>query len=71
MLDAKGKVLNQGANKLSLSVSKSSGTFGGSVTPPDGGKPVSFKGALLQKQNVGSGFFLGTNASGRVLLQGR
>ncbi len=71
LLDAKGKVLNQGANKLSLSISKSSGTFSGSVTPPGGGKAVSFKGALLQKQNVGSGFFLGTNASGRVSIHGR
>jgi len=71
MLDAKGKVLNQGANKLSLSISKSSGTFSGSVTPPDGGKTISFKGALLQKQNSGSGFFLGTNASGRVSLHGK
>ena len=69
MLDAKGKVFNQGANKLSLSISKSSGTFSGSVTPPGGGKAVSFKGALLQKQNHGSGFFLGTNQSGRVSLQ--
>jgi acid phosphatase len=71
MLDAKGKVLNQGTNKLSLTISKSSGTFSGSVMPPGGGKAVSFKGALLQKQNVGSGFFLGTNASGRVSLLGQ
>jgi hypothetical protein len=71
MLDAGGKVFNQGTNKLSLSISKSSGTLSGSVTPPGGGKAVSFKGALLQKQNGGSGFFLGTNASGRVCLQGQ
>ena len=71
MIDARGKVLNQGTNKLSFTFSKSSGMFSGSATPPGGGKPVSFKGALLQKQNVGSGFFLGTNASGRVSLQGQ
>jgi cyclophilin family peptidyl-prolyl cis-trans isomerase len=70
VLDAKGKVMNEGTNKLSLSISKSSGTFSGSVTPPGGGKAVSFKGALLQKQNLGSGFFLGTNSeSGRVLIR--
>ena len=71
VLDTKGKVMNEGTNKMSLSISKSSGTFSGSVTPPGGGKALSFKGALLQNQNVGSGFFLGTNGeSGRVSLQG-
>ena len=67
-VDAAGKVTNQGANKLSLSLSKSSGLMSGSATPPAGGKTVSFKGAILQKQNRGSGYFLGTNASGRVSL---
>ena len=71
MIDAKGKVLNQGTNKLSVTFSKSSGTFSGSATPPGGGKSISFRGALLQKQNLGSGFFLGTNASGRVSIQGQ
>jgi acid phosphatase len=69
VLDAKGKVMNEGTNRMTLSISKSSGTFSGSVTPLGGGKAISFKGALLQKQNVGSGFFLGTNESGRVSLR--
>lgn len=68
-IDAKGKVVNQGTNKLSLSASKSSGLFSGSATPPGGGKAVSFKGAVLQKQTNGFGFFLGTNASGRISLE--
>lgn len=67
-IDARGKAINESANKLTLSVSKSSGSFSGSVTPPTGGKAVSFKGALLQKQTNGFGFFLGTNASGRVSI---
>lgn len=67
-IDAKGKVINESTNKLNLSASKSSGTFSGSATPPAGGKTVSFKGAVLQKQTNGFGFFLGTNASGRVSL---
>jgi hypothetical protein len=67
-IDAKGKVINESTNKLTLSASKSSGTFSGSATPPTGGKAVSFKGALLQKQTNGFGFFLGTNASGRVSI---
>ena len=67
-IDAKGKVINQSTNKLSLSASKSSGTFSGSATPVAGGKAVSFKGAVLQKQTNGFGFFLGTNLSGRVSI---
>jgi cyclophilin family peptidyl-prolyl cis-trans isomerase len=70
-VDAKGKMINESTNKLSLSASKSSGTFSGSATPPAGGKAVSFKGAVLQKQTNGFGFFLGTNASGRVSIEGR
>lgn len=70
-IDAKGKVINESTNKLTLSASKSSGTFSGSATPPAGGKAVSFKGAVLQKQTNGFGFFLGTNSSGRVSIEGR
>lgn len=69
VLDANGKVTNQGTNKMSLNISRSSGTFSGSVTPAAGGKTISFKGALLQKQNLGSGFFPATNGSGRVSLR--
>lgn len=68
-IDAKSKVINQSSNKLTLTFSKSSGTFSGSVTPPMGGKAIAFKGAVLQKQTNGAGFFLGTNRSGRVSLQ--
>jgi cyclophilin family peptidyl-prolyl cis-trans isomerase len=69
-LDAAGKVTNMDTNKLSLSLSKSSGLMSGSATPPApaGAKKVSFKGAVLQKQNRGAGYFLGTNATGRVSI---
>jgi len=32
------------------------------------GKSVSVHGIVLQKQNFGSGFFLGTNQTGRMFL---
>jgi len=67
-IDAKNKVTNLGSNKLSLSLNKSSGTFKGSVTPPAGGKALSFSGAILQKQTNGSGFLLSTNLSSRVAI---
>lgn len=63
-----GKVTNQGSNKLSLSISSGNGLMSGSVTPPAGGKSVSFKGVVIQKQTNAAGYFLGTNQSGRVQL---
>lgn len=60
--------VNQSANRLSLSVSKSTGRFSGSVMPPSGGQSISFTGALLQRQNLGGGYFLSTNRSGNVIL---
>ncbi len=60
--------VNQSANRLSLSVSKSTGRFSGAVVPPAGGKSISFAGALLQRQNLGGGYFLSTNRSGNVIL---
>jgi hypothetical protein len=65
---AANKLTNLGDSKLSLSVSLSSGLFKGSVVNPATGKSASFKGALLQSQNVGSGFLLGTDRSARVTL---
>jgi hypothetical protein len=56
-----------GANKSSVTVSAGTGLFRGNVS--DGGpKPVSVSGALLQKQNVGYGYFISTSESGRVYL---
>lgn len=63
-----GKVVNQGSNKLSLSISSGNGLMSGTVTPPAGGKAISFKGVILQNQTNAAGYFLGTNASGRVQL---
>jgi len=65
-LSERNKVGNLSDNKLSMSISTSSGLFGGSVVDPATGKPSSFKGALLQNQNGGAGFLAGTNRSARV-----
>lgn len=67
-LDPKGKVTNLDANALKLSINSGKGLISGSVTPPSGGKPVKLTGAILQKGTNASGFFLGTNASGRFLF---
>jgi glucose/arabinose dehydrogenase len=60
------KVTYAGTNKLRLTLSQRTGQFSGSITPPGKKRSVSFKGAILQKQGYGGGFFLGTNESGRV-----
>ena len=64
----KNKITNLGENNLSLTVNTTSGLFNGTVTDPITGRPSKFGGALLQKQNVGSGFMLGTNLSSLVLI---
>jgi len=65
-LAASAKVTYAGTNKLKLTLTHKTGQFTGSVTPPGMRKAVPFKGAILQKQGYGGGFFLGTNQSGRV-----
>jgi hypothetical protein len=52
----------------SLSIFTSSGVFTGNLLHPTTGAKVSFTGVILQKQNCGYGYFLGTDQSGRVFL---
>jgi cyclophilin family peptidyl-prolyl cis-trans isomerase len=67
-LGVDNRVTNNSPNKLTLTLSKSSGLFTGTVTTPDGTRSIPYRGAVLQKQARGAGFFLGTNQSGRVQL---
>jgi hypothetical protein len=55
-------------NKMSLTIATSSGLFTGSIVNPATKKSISIHGAVLQKQSLGAGYFLGTNESGGVLL---
>jgi len=56
------------ANKLTLSVTSSSGLFSGSFYDPDSRRTFSISGALFQSQTNGAGFFQTTNQTGRVLI---
>ena len=67
-LSADNKITNLSSNKLALTITVAKGLFRGSVVDPSTGQPFNFAGALLQKQNVGCGFLLGTNHSSRVAL---
>lgn len=64
---AANKVVNLSPNKLTFSL-KNDGTFSGSVLNPSTGKSLKYTGAVLQKQGIGSGFFLGTDQGGKVLV---
>ncbi len=66
-LETNNKVI--GTNKFTLTITTSSGLFKGSAPSPDTGKPISFNGVILQKQNYGGGYFLGTNQAGRVFFE--
>jgi cyclophilin family peptidyl-prolyl cis-trans isomerase len=59
-------VLNLDTNKLTFTITKSSGQFSGTVMPANNAKSVPFKGVLLEKQNTGFGFFVSTNVTGQV-----
>jgi hypothetical protein len=62
------RVTNLSSNRFTLSFSLSTGLISGSATDPSSGKALSFKGVVLEKQNAGFGFLLGTNLSSRVVL---
>jgi hypothetical protein len=57
-------------NNAALSFILVSGAFRGKVVD-SGHRPISFAGVVLTNYGVGSGYFLGTNRSGRVELLGR
>ena len=69
-LDERNKltVTSTNVNRLALTVSLPTGAFSGNFVHPQLSKWVSIKGVLLQKQNLGGGFFIGTNQSGSVNL---
>lgn len=65
---ASNKVTNLSTNQLKLSINRKTGLFSGKVATPDGEYTIPFKGVVYQKQNLGWGFFLGPDQSGRVQL---
>jgi hypothetical protein len=65
-LGTANRVVNTSSNRLTLTIARSSGAFNGTVAPPGATRRIPFKGVLLQNHNHGSGYFLGTNQTGRV-----
>lgn len=67
-VSSSGTVSNKGDYRMTFTLSRSTGLFRGTVTPPEAARSVPFKGAVHRRLGIGSGYFLGTNQSGRVLL---
>lgn len=59
------------AKRLSLAFNPSTGLFTGSQAIPGMRQTLSFKGAIVQGQVLGGGYFLGTDQSGGVWMQTR
>ena len=62
------KVTNGSSNKLVLTIVPATGLFNGTAMTPDTGRTIVFKGALLQRQDFGAGYFLDTNRIGQVFF---
>jgi hypothetical protein len=56
-------------NGFKLSATASTGLFSGSFINPATHKSILFRGAILQKQNIGAGFFLGTDQTGFATVE--
>ena len=67
-INAKNQVQVTGGakDKLTLTLSPSTGSFTGSFLPPGATKPVPINGLLVQSLEWGAGSFLGTSQSGSV-----
>lgn len=57
-----------GDNGLSITFSRTKGSFTGSFVDPDSGKKRTLNGLVLPNQNRAGGFFLGTSESGNVFV---
>jgi len=67
-LSANNLFSNQSPNAMSVNLNRPSGVVQGRVVDPATGKPLWFRGVLMQKQNSGGGFFLNEHLSGSVYL---
>jgi hypothetical protein len=55
---------------LTLTINQTTGLFSGDYEAAGSKARTPLAGVVLQDQSVARGFFLGTNQSGTVLLQG-
>jgi hypothetical protein len=66
---ASSKLVNNGTNTLKLTFAPATGLFSGTFKEAGTARTYAIKGAVLQRQNYGSGYAPGTNQSGRVVFE--
>jgi hypothetical protein len=62
------KVVHTNGARFTMSITTANGLFSGGFTPPGTNVALTFRGALLQQRDAGSGFFLNKKVSGKVEL---
>jgi hypothetical protein len=62
-------ILSGNVTNLTFKLTPKTGLFSGGFRHPVTGKTTKFQGAVLQLQDFGAGYFLGTNQSGYVILE--
>jgi hypothetical protein len=62
-------VLDPGADALTMKIAVSTGQFSGTFIHPTSGLKTKFQGALIQKQQLGGGNFLGVDQTGFVTIE--
>ncbi|MGD0016476.1 MAG: fibronectin type III domain-containing protein [Verrucomicrobiia bacterium] len=62
-------ILSGNITNLTLKLTPKTGLFSGGFWHPATGKTTKFQGAVLQLQDFGAGYFLGTNESGYVTFE--
>jgi hypothetical protein len=67
-LGTQSQIVDSTDNKPAFTLTASTGLLTGWVAGPLTGEPIFVKCIVLQKQQLGAGFFLGTTQSGRALL---
>jgi len=67
-IDSNNRVTFQSDKRSSLTFSTGNGMFSGHVLNPGTSTMIPFSGVVLQNQNTGMGFFLGTDQSGEVVI---
>jgi uncharacterized repeat protein (TIGR03803 family) len=67
-LAAAGRVLPHGGDAGVVRIESASGLFHGGIALPGRTLPVVFRGVVLQRQNLGTGYFLDDRQSGQVRL---
>ncbi len=69
LVNTNNKVMNLGPDKVTLTLSSSQGLFKGSLVNTNLGVKLKLNAVILQKQNIGLGFFPGTNQNGQVSIE--